>query len=135
MPDKLLAVYGTLKEGYRLHGWIQGSKLVKKMKLPGIMYLHGRSYPYFFETSDSTEANNPFRKELERMHDIEVYQTDPHTYRAIVAIEESAGYLTKEVQTDIGTAEMFIAPKELYSEKYDTWIEAFNHSLFNNGSN
>jgi gamma-glutamylcyclotransferase (GGCT)/AIG2-like uncharacterized protein YtfP len=105
---KLLAVYGTLKQGYPLHYWLTGSRLIQTDKVKGSLYL-GHAIPYLLKGN-----NKVF---------VEVYQVDAKLFDRVVGIEENAGYRTELTQLESGIkAYVFFYPKKF---KYMKKINKF----------
>lgn len=84
-----MGVYGTLKKGYRLHGYLgEDTKLIKETEVEGYeLFDTGIGYPLIV----------PSKKKSVFM---EIYEVDEDRFTNTTAMEQSAGYKTKEITVE-----------------------------------
>lgn len=136
----LVACYGSLKQGFYNHYMLGDDKEFKgTLKLRGVMYLCG-SYPRLYNWACNWEktdkphpdveghhACTPFCENLERSHEIEVYEVNHDAYIAIKYMELGAGYVEEDIDTEWGVAKIYYSKPEAHS-KYHQWIEAYTQA-------
>lgn len=91
-------VYGTLKRGCPLHGWMKKSKFLGEHTVKGYTLLSLGPYPAMYITPDESCAVVG-----------ELYEMPADEFSSLAGMEESTGYLTVAVHTTEGvTAQAFI---------------------------
>lgn len=81
-----IAVYGTLKQGGRLHYLLEGSKRLDDVMVPGTLYMNkGGAYPRFIYDKDGKDIQ------------MEVYEVSANIFEIIYATESAAGYRLTEL--------------------------------------
>lgn len=132
---KLIQCYGSLKNGfhnnYRLG---PNAKLIRIDFLNGVMYLH-HNYPKLYKEDTRTgndDKTNPFRKELVRTHQCEVWEVPDDVYESIHQMEVDSGYIveSKKVESPLGPVEsiVFWMPWKRFNPN-DQWIEAYTYEI------
>lgn len=105
MATQKIAVYGSLKKGKWLHDrWMTEQKYLGETKIKGSMYSLG-NYPVLMETNNQE-------------YEAEVYEMDEEKYKRLEAMENSAGYDTKEIDTEYGKANVFYGAPEIFTKEY-----------------
>lgn len=90
-------VYGTLKKGFPLHGWLENGKYLGKDTTYGCSLISMGNYPalLFVTTKDG---------DLDRSYGVtgELWSVPEDDFLSIKAMEERVGYVTLEVTTASG---------------------------------
>lgn len=105
--------------------------LVAIAKVEGVMYLH-HNYPKLYKEDTRTgneDKNNPFRKELVRTHQCEVWQVPDDVYPDIHDMEIGSGYVAETIKGDFSKKEaiIFWMPWEEFDPR-DKWIEKYTYA-------
>lgn len=118
----LVATYGSLKAGFYNHPALGKDAVLKgKTTVQGVMYLAG-GYPHLYhwecDWESPKEGNpkrcSPFCENLQREHEVEVYEINVDSYAFIVAMETGAGYVEEELPTEWGNAKIYFNPHDSY---------------------
>lgn len=126
----LVACYGTLKKGFHNNILLgKDAEFLGMSSVRAVMYWNG-GYPKIYHVDPSVFSENEFRYELEREHELEIYDIRPEQYARIEDMETGAGYDVEDIATPFGVAKIFWMPAHDFSKR-DTWIEAFTEDLTN----
>lgn len=122
----LIACYGSLKKGFYNHRALgEDAKFLGTSSVLGVMYSNG-SYPKLYKPGISTnEADNFLREELERQHELEIYDISGSNYRDIRGMELGAGYEEEDIETEWGPTKIYWMPHQNFNED-DKWIESYS---------
>lgn len=113
-----IAVYGTLKEGFYNHRWLQGAEKITDLRVKGFMQSNGM-FPYLFkyDAEVSQKVNMKTSSRPRSMHHAELYRIDRSVYQPIHAMEMGSGYHESETYASDGgklvVAKVFYANNEL----------------------
>lgn len=106
----LIAVYGSLKQGYHNHGVIEGSRLLGQDHLTGWDMYNLGAFPGIIAGEGTIH--------------VEVYDVDQETALRVDALEgyresneKSSFYVRKTVQTQYGMASLYVFNKDLSGAK------------------
>lgn len=94
LPPVNVFVYGTLKQGHKLHEWMNGSKFVSFDELPGHTLIDLGPYPAMVKIS----GGYPSAFETQG----EVYEMPGDFFAQLREMEENVGYRTVDVVTRKG---------------------------------
>jgi gamma-glutamylcyclotransferase (GGCT)/AIG2-like uncharacterized protein YtfP len=105
-------VYGSLKEGFRLNGWLTNAEVIGPDKLYRHALISMKAFPAMLFT------DNP-------KHSVtgEVYRVPAEDFRKLRAMEEQVGYETEQVETMEGRPVYTFVYLALPAGQY-TWTEA-----------
>ena len=98
----LVAVYGSLKQGFHNHRWLENAPLFGEAETPAkyTMYDAGR-FPYLLE-----EGNTPIKVELYEVNDLILEGLDR------LEGVKSGHYKRSKVETSLGEATIYVATEE-----------------------
>ena len=111
-----IAVYGSLKQGAYNHSRFDIGKPVGYGTVVGAMYLMA-SYPHLFR-----EGVKP--TDLERTHEVEIYEIEDDVYESIYYMELGAGYQCVDENIDGHDVKVFYSNDDL--KYFQNWIEGYS---------
>ena len=138
----LIAVYGTLRKGDRLHrGYLKSPPLLATERVSGFEMYHYSGYPYVAEGDGDIT--------------VEVYDIPKDVYMGVYGMERSAGYEVATINTSVGEADLFYvtaqahereqgrlnykgeadAPPRILSGDWFEWLRKFRPGRIEDGSN
>lgn len=94
MDMKLLFVYGTLKRGHALHGWLEGQQFIGLAEVKDACLIDAGAYPIMVVPNPGSSVHG------------ELYMVDAALFTALSNMESRAGYRTIIVSAKVltGTA-------------------------------
>lgn len=91
MDMKILFVYGTLKRGHALHGWLEGQQFVGLAEVKDACLIDAGAYPIMVIPNPGSSVRG------------ELYMVDSELFAALSAMETRAGYRTVIVSAKVLT--------------------------------
>lgn len=121
----LIAVYGSLKKGQYNHAGLgDDAKFMGRTSVRAVMYWNG-SYPKLFKTAQGNRSEDHlFNANLERTHEVEVYDINKERFARILNMEHGAGYVSEEFDTPWGVSTIFWMPHSHFYDN-DDWIAEY----------
>jgi gamma-glutamylcyclotransferase (GGCT)/AIG2-like uncharacterized protein YtfP len=105
----LIAVYGTLKQGYsNYRALMPNSPLLGTVPYTGIMQTNGW-FPRMFATEELDVT-----KDKEKTYELQLFKVDTPTFERIERMEKGAGYNSVLIDTPLGKATMYISKIESF---------------------
>ena len=115
-----VGVYGTLKEGGRLHHLLgDNATRLGDTKVYGYMFM-SYGYPHLFEFNPSSDESLKWEE-----HQLEIYEIDEVNYASIWLMERQAGYNVVETPTQWGEVRVFWSDPESHNPEVDKPIKSF----------
>ncbi len=114
---RLIAVYGSLRQGFHNHERFGNMKHVGYSAIRGYMTLVYKSYPQLFLGESNTKDS----------HILELYEVDEAQFAQIDAMERGAGYSQHKLKTNGGEAIMWVIDdiRDMGGE----YIKSYNHDV------
>ena len=122
---KTFASYGSLKKGYWNHSRFGLGEPISVSKIKGAMYVNpALGYPHLYDVGIVPNA-------VEKDYEVEIYEVEDNVFNHIDGMEQSSGYIPKEVvfegiapMGDI-TATVWFADPEYRMPNADHYVEEY----------